>query len=67
MKKINPFREWIREASRSEEDRLMYKRIVREIAAIIAGKRPMSLTSKSARRSAYGSSRTSRCKTAGDQ
>jgi hypothetical protein len=40
LKQITPFREWVRQSPRTEAQRNMYLRIVREAALIIAGKRP---------------------------
>jgi hypothetical protein len=40
LKRLTPYREWVRSQPRSAEAREMYKRIVRELGATIAGFRP---------------------------
>jgi hypothetical protein len=44
LARITPYPEWVRSRPRSAEAREMYKRLLKELGAIIAGHRPDEIT-----------------------
>jgi hypothetical protein len=66
LKEITPFREWVRQAPRTEAQRSTYFRLVREVALVVAGKRPNVKKFRVVRITVIHGN-PPRCKTAGKQ